>query len=60
MGASMSFGHISILCYYFSYKQCFDLEGESGIVIRGIGTAVTLAKLRDPQVSPLGASPLKE
>jgi hypothetical protein len=45
---------------YFSYKQCFDLEGESGIVIRGIGTAVTLAKLRDPQVSPLGASPLKE
>ncbi|XP_060570000.1 LOW QUALITY PROTEIN: C2 domain-containing protein 5-like [Ruditapes philippinarum] len=42
------------------YKQCFDLEGESGIVIRGIGTAVTLAKLRDPQVSPLGASPLKD
>ncbi|XP_045174901.2 C2 domain-containing protein 5-like isoform X2 [Mercenaria mercenaria] len=42
------------------YKQCFDLEGESGIVIRGIGTAVTLIKLRDPQVSPLGASPLKD
>ncbi|KAL4225070.1 C2 domain-containing protein 5 [Mactra antiquata] len=44
------------------YKQCFDLEGESGIVIRGIGTAVTLSKLRDQQVSPLpvGASPLKE
>lgn len=26
------------------YKQCFDLEGESGIVARGIGTAVTLVK----------------
>ncbi|XP_039297493.1 C2 domain-containing protein 5 isoform X2 [Nilaparvata lugens] len=26
------------------YKQCFDLEGESGIVVRGLGTAVTLAK----------------
>lgn len=26
------------------YRQCFDLEGESGIVARGIGTAVTLVK----------------
>ena len=26
------------------YRQCFDLEGESGIVARGIGTAVTLIK----------------
>ncbi|RWS03486.1 hypothetical protein B4U79_05423 [Dinothrombium tinctorium] len=26
------------------YRQCFDLEGESGIVVRGIGTAVTLVK----------------
>ena len=25
-----------------SYRQCFDLEGEYGIVVRGIGTAVTL------------------
>lgn len=25
------------------YRQCFDLEGEYGIVVRGIGTAVTLA-----------------
>lgn len=24
------------------YRQCFDLEGEYGIVVRGIGTAVTL------------------
>lgn len=29
------------------YTQCFDLEGESGIVARGIGTAVTLVKLYD-------------
>lgn len=29
------------------YSQCFDLEGELGIVVRGIGTAVTLIKLRD-------------
>ena len=26
----------------YSYSQCFDLEGESGIVVRGIGTSVTL------------------
>ncbi|XP_052800135.1 C2 domain-containing protein 5-like isoform X2 [Mya arenaria] len=42
------------------YQQCFDLEGESGIVIRGIGTAVTLVRLRDAQASPLGMSPLKD
>ncbi|XP_024947797.1 uncharacterized protein LOC107274679 isoform X2 [Cephus cinctus] len=29
------------------YLQNFDLEGESGIVVRGIGTAVTLVKLHD-------------
>ncbi|XP_071574192.1 C2 domain-containing protein 5 isoform X2 [Temnothorax nylanderi] len=29
------------------YLQNFDLEGESGIVARGIGTAVTLVKLHD-------------
>ncbi|XP_030223200.1 C2 domain-containing protein 5 isoform X4 [Gadus morhua] len=27
------------------YLQCFDLEGESGIVVRAIGTACTLDKL---------------
>ncbi|PFX32665.1 C2 domain-containing protein 5 [Stylophora pistillata] len=27
------------------YRQCFDLEGEYGIVVRGIGTAVTLANV---------------
>ena len=25
------------------YQQHFDLEGESGIVVRGIGTAVTVS-----------------
>ncbi|XP_014250746.1 C2 domain-containing protein 5 [Cimex lectularius] len=24
------------------YKQCFDLEGDCGVVVRGLGTAVTL------------------
>lgn len=32
---------------YYRYLQNFDLEGESGIVARGIGTAVTLVKLQD-------------
>ena len=26
------------------YRQCFDLEGETGIVVRGIGTAVDMNK----------------
>lgn len=30
------------------YKQSFDLEGDSGIVARGIGTAITLVKVLDP------------
>lgn len=38
------------------YQQCFDLEGESGVVVRGIGTAVTLVKLGHH----LTLSPLKE
>lgn len=33
------------------YSQCFDLEGESGIVARGIGTAVTLVKLLSQPIS---------
>lgn len=28
--------------FFSRYHQCFDLEGEFGIVVRGIGTAVTL------------------
>lgn len=29
------------------YTQCFDLEGDVGVVARGAGTAVTLVKLHD-------------
>ncbi|XP_054709900.1 C2 domain-containing protein 5-like [Uloborus diversus] len=39
------------------YHQCFDLEGESGIVVRGIGTAVILAKSADADDS--SASPIE-
>lgn len=31
----------------FRYQQKFDLEGDTGIVVRAIGTAVTLAKHQD-------------
>jgi len=31
------------------YQQKFDLEGDTGIVVRGIGTAVTLIKSRLPE-----------
>ncbi|XP_041367156.1 C2 domain-containing protein 5-like [Gigantopelta aegis] len=41
------------------YQQCFDLEGESGIVVRGIGTAVTLTKISG-QMSPHGISPHRD
>lgn len=34
------------------YRQCFDLEGETGVVARGIGTAVFLQK------PPSSASPI--
>ena len=33
----------NIITFTFSFAQCFDLEGESGIVVRGIGTCVVLA-----------------
>jgi len=36
-----------------SYRQFFDLEGESGIVVRAIGTSVTLGK----QLAPACISP---
>lgn len=29
------------------YNQCFDLEGDVGVVARGIGTAVTLLKIQE-------------
>ncbi|KAM4734092.1 C2 domain-containing protein 5 isoform 3-T3 [Anableps anableps] len=33
------------------YLQCFDLEGESGLVVRAIGTACTLEKLSSGSVA---------
>ncbi|KAK7500427.1 hypothetical protein BaRGS_00008334 [Batillaria attramentaria] len=42
------------------YTQNFDLEGESGIVVRAIGTAVTIGRLPAIPPSPLGQSPLKD
>uniref|UniRef100_A0A8D1CGI7 C2 domain-containing protein 5 n=1 Tax=Sus scrofa TaxID=9823 RepID=A0A8D1CGI7_PIG len=43
------------------YLQCFDLEGESGLVVRAIGTACTLDKLSSPAaLLPACNSPSKE
>ncbi|XP_077324841.1 C2 domain-containing protein 5 isoform X9 [Lithobates pipiens] len=43
------------------YLQCFDLEGESGLVVRAIGTACTLDKLTNPApFAPSCNSPCKE
>ncbi|KAG5450955.1 C2 domain-containing protein 5, partial [Clonorchis sinensis] len=42
------------------YQLHFDLEGETGVVVRGIGTAVRLRKQtapRSPPSSPVGAPP---
>ena len=41
------------------YRQNFDLEGESGIVVRGIGTAMTLSRLQpgDLTLTPATLSP---
>ncbi|XP_057879174.1 C2 domain-containing protein 5 isoform X17 [Melospiza melodia melodia] len=43
------------------YLQCFDLEGESGLVVRAIGTACTLDKLSNTSAFlPACNSPSKE
>ncbi|XP_072418384.1 C2 domain-containing protein 5 isoform X9 [Chiloscyllium punctatum] len=44
------------------YLQCFDLEGESGLVVRAIGTACTLDKLSNTVTSllPPCSSPSKD
>ncbi|XP_041441722.1 C2 domain-containing protein 5 isoform X10 [Xenopus laevis] len=43
------------------YLQCFDLEGESGLVVRAIGTACTLDKLSNPaSLAPACNSPCKD
>uniref|UniRef100_UPI00358E4398 C2 domain-containing protein 5 isoform X2 n=1 Tax=Myxine glutinosa TaxID=7769 RepID=UPI00358E4398 len=41
------------------YLQCFDLEGETGLVVRAIGTACTLEKLSGAQPNIL-SSPQRE
>lgn len=35
------------------YTQCFDLEGDVGVVARGVGTAVTLIKIQEQFQQPL-------
>ncbi|XP_061085870.1 C2 domain-containing protein 5 [Conger conger] len=44
------------------YLQCFDLEGESGLVVRAIGTACSLDKLSNPAAAaqPTCHSPSKD
>uniref|UniRef100_A0A8C5E3P8 C2 domain-containing protein 5 n=1 Tax=Gouania willdenowi TaxID=441366 RepID=A0A8C5E3P8_GOUWI len=42
------------------YLQCFDLEGESGLVVRAIGTACTLDKLSSAPSSNACNSPSKD
>ena len=51
------------------YQQHFDLEGESGIVVRGIGTAVTVSTavssavgggVTSPMLGPEGITPLRK
>ena len=37
------------------YRQNFDLEGESGIVVRGIGTVVTLSRIQLGDISQVTA-----
>ena len=36
--------HVAL--FSLRYQQKFDLEGDTGIVVRGIGTAVTLVKAK--------------
>ncbi|BFZ15978.1 hypothetical protein BsWGS_19017 [Bradybaena similaris] len=48
----MEMGGNAVLGYF----QNFDLEGESGIVVRAIGTAVTITRLQLGQLSPAVAS----
>ncbi|XP_034638386.1 C2 domain-containing protein 5 isoform X2 [Trachemys scripta elegans] len=42
------------------YLQCFDLEGESGLVVRAIGTVCTLDKISNTAFLPACNSPSKE
>ena len=38
---------------FFRYQQKFDLEGDTGIVVRGIGTAMALVKVSNTPEKPL-------
>ena len=38
------------------YQQLFDLEGETGIIVRAIGTSVTLIRENDGTISSCGAN----
>ncbi|XP_058814771.1 C2 domain-containing protein 5 isoform X4 [Topomyia yanbarensis] len=42
------------------YSQCFDLEGDVGVVARGIGTAVTLSKMHENPIHQIVDDPLVE
>ena len=42
------------------YTQCFDLEGDVGVVARGIGTAVTLIKDANSQPSTADTALIEE
>ncbi|XP_055848017.1 C2 domain-containing protein 5 isoform X2 [Episyrphus balteatus] len=42
------------------YNQCFDLEGDVGVVARGIGTAVTLIKIPEHNAQTLADNTLIE
>ncbi|XP_055541044.1 C2 domain-containing protein 5 isoform X2 [Wyeomyia smithii] len=42
------------------YTQCFDLEGDVGVVARGIGTAVTLVKIYENVIHHTFDDPLAE
>uniref|UniRef100_A0AAG5CS02 C2 domain-containing protein n=1 Tax=Anopheles atroparvus TaxID=41427 RepID=A0AAG5CS02_ANOAO len=42
------------------YMQCYDLEGDVGVVARGIGTAVSLTKLNEPVAQHIGEEILLE
>lgn len=42
------------------YTQCFDLEGDVGVVARGTGTAVTLVKINETMLQPAADAALLE
>lgn len=42
------------------YMQCYDLEGDVGVVARGIGTAVSLTKINESFSQHIGEEILVE